>query len=281
MNWGYYINTVGYTQTNPMEIYPPAKGHPSTHAFTWNKGRILNGYYLVFISHGQGIFESALTAPHHLSEGTCFFLFPNIWHRYKPDIETGWEEYWVGFKGSYPDNLMNKNFFNPKNPFVHVGLNEHLLVLFQRLLETVKNANLGYHQVITGITLEILGLVNTISIHKNQSEDPDIQLIYKAMFLLRESLEKPIDMQKLTRELPMGYSKFRKLFKGTTGQSPHQYQLTLKINKAKELLQTTRLNINEISYQTGFESEFYFSRFFKKKTGLSPTHYRFRKNLRS
>jgi AraC-like DNA-binding protein len=260
--------------THPREIYPPSKGHPPTHVFTWNKGRILNGYYLVFISKGKGTFESAVTNPKVVSEGTCFFLFPNVWHRYKPDLNTGWEEYWVGFNGPYPDRIMKDNFCGPANPFVHAGLNGPLLTLFQRLLETVQNAAPGYHQIISGITLEILALIHTISVHKKQSEDPDRQLIHKAMFLLRESLEQAVDMQQLIQELPMGYSKFRKLFKEVTGYSPHQYHLILRINKAKALLQTTELNINEIAYQTGFESEFYFSRFFKKKAGLSPVDYR-------
>lgn len=272
-DWGFYVNTVGYTHINPKEKYP-IKGHPETHAFNWNKGRILNGYYIVFISRGKGEFESALTAPCKVSEGTCFFLFPNVWHRYKPDMDTGWEEYWVGFNGTYPDSLMKKSFFYSKSPFIYTGLNEFLLLLFQRLLESVQHASLGYHQIISGITLEILGLIHTISIHKKESEDPDRQLIYKAMFLIRESLGKPLDIHHLIQQLPMGYSKFRKLFKAVTGYSPHQYHLLLRINKAKELLQTTELNINEIAYQTGFESEFYFSMFFKKKTGLPPSDYR-------
>lgn len=276
-DWNFYITTVGYSHTSPNEPYPPQKGHPSTHVFTWDKGRILNGYYLVFISRGQGIFESALTAPRIISEGTCFFLYPNIWHRYKPNITTGWEEYWVGFNGSYPDDIMSKNLFSPQNPFIEAGLNEHLLVLFQRLLESVQNATPGYHQIISGITLEILGLAHTISIFKKQSEDGDMLLIHKSMFLLRESLESPLDIQKLIQKLPMGYSKFRKLFKSETGYSPHQYHLNLRIDKAKELLQTTELNIKEIAYQTGFESEFYFSKLFRKKAGTSPTDYRAKK----
>lgn len=276
-NWGFYVTTIGYTHINPKEEYP-LRGHPKTHAFDWNKGRILNGYYLVFISKGQGIFESALTKAQVVREGTCFFLFPNVWHRYKPDINTGWEEYWVGFNGTHPDDLMQKDFFSPRHPFVHTGLNEPLLILFHRLLETAQNALLGYHQIIPGITLEVLGMVYTISLRKRQSEDPDKQLIHKAMFLLRESLEQPVDMQQLIRELPMGYSKFRKLFKQVTGHSPGQYHLILRMNRAKALLQTTELNINEIAWQTGFESEFYFSRLFKKKTGLSPSNYRVSKN---
>lgn len=271
--WGFYVTTVGCTHTSPNEQYP-ATGHPKTHAFTWNKGRILNGFYIVFISRGMGEFESAFTTPRKISAGTCFLLFPNVWHRYKPDLNTGWEEYWVGFNGTYPEDVMNKAFFSAKDPFICAGEDELLLLLFQRLLETVQAGSFGYHQMISGITLEILGLIHTISIHKRTSQNPDQQLIQKAMFLIRESLEETLDIKNLIQQLPMGYSKFRVLFKTITGQSPHQYHLSLRINKAKELLKTTRLNISEIAYQTGFDSEFYFSMLFKKKTGLTPSDYR-------
>ncbi|MCO5236835.1 MAG: AraC family transcriptional regulator [Chitinophagaceae bacterium] len=275
--WGFYVNTVGYSITNPREAYPPANDHPSPHQFTWNKGRILDGYYLVFISKGSGTFESALTAPKTISEGTCFLLYPNVWHRYKPDLNTGWEEYWVGFNGLYPTHIMKNIFKNPENPFFEIGLNEPFLVIFQRLLDTVRNGLPGYHQVVSGITLEMLAMLYNISTHKHQSQNKDLQLIHKAKFLLRESLEQSIDIPKMVRELPMGYSKFRKLFKEETGISPHQYYLNLRINRAKLLLQTTELNINEIAYHSGFESEYYFSKFFKKKVSLSPTEFRLQK----
>lgn len=271
--WGFYLTTVGYTKIEPKDNYP-TKGHPSTHTFTWNKGRILNGYYIVFISQGKGVFESDKTIPSVVSEGTCFFLFPHIWHRYKPDINLGWEEFWVGFNGSYPDHIMNKYFFDPETPFVNVGLNEPLLILFNRLLEAVQHASHGYSQIISGITLEILGLVHAISKHIEQSENPVQQLISKAMFLLRKSLDQPVNMKNLAKELLMSYSKFRKEFKNITGFSPYEYHLTLRINMSKELLNSTTLNIGEIACQTGFESVFYFSKLFKRKVGLSPKHYR-------
>lgn len=272
--WGFYVNTVGYTRISPRETYPPRQGHPASHAFTWNKGRILNGYYLVFISGGKGVFESRRTPPTHIAEGTCFFLFPEMWHRYKPDLDSGWEEYWVGFKGQYPDLLMKTHFFHPDAPFLDVGLDESLLVLFQRLLEIVQNARPGYHQIITGVTLEMLALIHTLSQHKRRSGDLTRELIEKAMFFMRESLDKPVSMQALARELPMGYSKFRKAFKTVTGFSPHEYHLALRMERARELLSSTNLTINEVAYQTGFDSAYYFSKFFKKKSGVSPSRFR-------
>jgi len=64
------------------------------------------------------------------------------------------------------------------------------------------------------------------------------------------------------------------MFKRYTGLSPAQYFLQLKLNKAKDLLLNTSMSIKEISVITGFESQYYFSRFFKKRIGMSPIQQR-------
>jgi AraC-like DNA-binding protein len=273
-NWGLYNTTVGCSVINPNQKYPNNAEHPANHSFNWNKGRILNGYYLIFISKGHGIFESAKTERMTVNAGTCFFLYPGVWHRYKPHAISGWEEYWIGFKGWYADELMNRGFFDAANPFIQVGLNPELLKLLQRIIEIVRTSSSGYHQVIAGITMQILGMVHAVSTQLDDDPDVTAKLISKAKFLLQESLEKPVELEKVARELPMGYSKFRKAFKEITGESPNQYQLNLRLNKAKELLTSTALNINEVAYQTGFDSVFYFSKLFKKKNGSSPKFFR-------
>ena len=272
--WGLYINTVGYSRIHANQDYPNNKEHPQTHSFNWNNGRILNGYYLIFISKGQGIFQSAFTELTTVKEGMCFFLYPGVWHRYKPDSNSGWEEYWIGFNGDYPNELMHKGFFSVNKPFINVGLHCDLLHLFHNLIETVQASSYGYRQVIAGITLQILGLANAASMRKEKAEDPAGRLITKAKFLLQESLEKPVNMESVARDLPMGYSAFRKAFKDITGESPNQYHLNLRLHKASFLLNSTTLSISEIAYQTGFDSLFYFSKLFKKKTGKSPKLFR-------
>lgn len=272
--WCFYVTTVGYSKVDPNQMYPNSGEHPQNHALSWNKGRILNGFYMIFISKGEGVFESALNPPSTITAGTCFFLFPGVWHRYKPNLKTGWEEYWVGFNGSYAEQLMNNGFFKREDPFINIGLNKDLLVLFKRLIELVNQSISGYAQQMAGITLQILGLANGMSRYQEYDNDPAGQLISKAKFLLQESVETTVDMEKLARDLPMGYSSFRKAFKRLTGESPNQYHLNLRLNRAKDLLTMTSLNINEVADQTGFDSVFYFSKLFKKKNAVSPKFYR-------
>lgn len=270
--WGFFVTTVGYTKIDTNQEYPVNNQHPDTHKFDWNRGRVLDGYYLVFISGGEGVFESAKTEPANLKEGTCFLLFPGIWHRYKPLSQSGWEEYWVGFKGSYPEDLMEN--FDPENPFVQTGRSDTLLKLFHALIECVQQANPGYHQAITGIALQILAYVHAISKYHELNISNTAKLVEEAKFLLRESIGASSSVEHIWAKLPAGYSKLRKDFKTHTGLSPNQYQLNLRLEKAKELLLHTSLSVNEIAYQTGFESVFYMSRIFKKKIGMAPRSFR-------
>ena len=274
--WGFHINSVGFAKIDPYQDYYNNNECPLSQTFSWDTGRTLYDYTLVFISKGEGLFESSQVLLRKIKEGACFFLYPGIWHRYKPNPKLGWEEYWVSFKGSYPDELMLKDFFSLKAPIVDIGFNEQFLDLFHRLIETVKTANPGYQQVIPGITLEILGIVNAISKFKidNNNNNQTSRLISKAKFILQEAIERPINLEEMAKDLPMGYSKFRKVFRQETGLSPNQYYLEMRLNKAKSLLMTTDLNIVEISHLTGFETLFYFSALFKKKNGVSPKFYR-------
>ena len=275
--WGLYVTTVGYSRINPRQKYPNNKEHPKSHSFNWDKGRILNGYYLVFISKGKGVFESALTKPSIVNEGTCLFLYPGIWHRYKPNPESGWEEYWIGFKGYYPDKLMTAGFFKPSTPFITVGLNRELLSLFQQILDKVRSSSAGYHQVAAGITMQILGLLNAAAVEEDKMDDYSGKLVSKAMYILQETFDTPVNTEMLAKELPMGYSTFRRVFKKVTGLSPNQYLIDLRLGKARDLLLSTNLSINEIADQTGFDSIYYFSKLFKKKHGVSPKTFRVKK----
>src|SRR5215217_3716096 len=271
--WGMYVTSAGYSKVEPDDQYPNQQ-HPESHHLTWNRGRILNDYYVVFISRGKGIYGSALTKPEEVVAGNCFLLYPGIWHRYKPDPKLGWEEHWVGFNGNFVHQLMNQEIFDRKRPIIDLGFNTEMLILYKKLMDEVQLSSVGYPQQIAGLTMQILGLLSKLSRYNDRANDPAGRLIAKAKFLIQESFENSLDMEKLAGELPMGYSSFRKAFKKATGQSPNQYHLNLRLERARNLLAMTALNVNEISDQTGFESVSYFSRLFKKKHGVSPRGYR-------
>lgn len=83
-----------------------------------------------------------------------------------------------------------------------------------------------------------------------------------------------IDIEFLAESCGMTKEYFRHCFKNEFGASPLQYIAKMKVNKIKELLCGNNLSMTDISELTGFTEINYFSRFFKKQAGISPSEYK-------
>jgi AraC-like DNA-binding protein len=94
---------------------------------------------------------------------------------------------------------------------------------------------------------------------------------YRQNFLLMLILMSPsILMRLLTKRI---FQNFIRIFKKTYRQTPHQYLVFVRLEKAKMLLQSA-IPITEACYACGFESIPSFTTLFKKTTGLTPSEYR-------
>ncbi|MBF0303304.1 MAG: helix-turn-helix domain-containing protein [Desulfamplus sp.] len=78
----------------------------------------------------------------------------------------------------------------------------------------------------------------------------------------------------LAKEIGLSPRHFKRRFKKATGETPISYLQHIRIDQAKKRLETTNDNINEITWQTGYEDISTFRRLFKKHTSLSPKEYR-------
>jgi AraC family transcriptional regulator len=67
---------------------------------------------------------------------------------------------------------------------------------------------------------------------------------------------------------------FSKLFKVSTGTTPHQYVMRQRVERAQELLCTTRTPLAEVATQVGFETQSHFTSVFRHIVGITPKRYR-------
>ena len=270
--WGLFLTVAGFAQIPPAILYPP-NVHPSGYFFTWEKGRILQEYQINYITEGSGIFET-IDSQYPVGPGSILIVRPGVWHRYRPEPSTGWNEHYIGFNGDFCKNLFNEGFFQQAKPVLYVGFQENLLKLFLEVIQLVKDEKTGHQQVCAANT--ILALSKILSVVRNQEFAGKTieRTIRKACLYFRENLNTNVNIEQLAGELHVGYSYFRQMFRKYTGVSPSQYHLSLRIQKAKDLLVSTDQSFKEIAIDLGFESYFYFSRIFKDKTGKSPMDFR-------
>ena len=83
-----------------------------------------------------------------------------------------------------------------------------------------------------------------------------------------------LSISELAESAKMSEVYFRKLFKARFGISPSQYITSIRLNKAKELMKSSFLTLEDCALQSGFSSLQYFCRVFKKATGVTPYNYR-------
>jgi AraC-like DNA-binding protein len=203
-----------------------------------------------------------------------FFLMPGVWHTYKPIEKSGWNEYWIGFKGEIIDKIVTEGFFLNRHPVFNIGLNERIVDLYMKAIEIANEERAGYQQALSGIVMHILGLMYYRDKTRNFQDEDLISKINKAKVLMRESVYSSLFAEDIAKTLNISYSGFRRAFKEFTGTSPSKYMMELKLNEAKLLLSTTAQSVKNISYSLNFENPEYFSVFFKKRTGVTPLEYR-------
>lgn len=97
--------------------------------------------------------------------------------------------------------------------------------------------------------------------------------VLKKYFSNNSDLKLPT-VEKLANELNVSSSYLSDMLRNITGQNTQQHIHNTLIEKAKEILTTTDLNVSEIAYQLGFEYPQSFSKLFENKTNLTPIEYR-------
>lgn len=98
--------------------------------------------------------------------------------------------------------------------------------------------------------------------------------IAQAVKYIGEHLFESLSVEKVADAVSLSPSHFSRLFRSTTGFSPHEYIMLHRIDEAKALLQSTSLSVKEIAFRVGYRSEVNFITAFTEKTGATPTQFR-------
>jgi len=99
-------------------------------------------------------------------------------------------------------------------------------------------------------------------------------VMQRALFYIGQNYKEELSMEQSAEYVNLSPHYFSKLFKQHAGENFIDYVTRLRINEAKRLIAEERLSLKEICYEVGYKDPNYFSRVFKKVSGITPSEYR-------
>ncbi len=132
----------------------------------------------------------------------------------------------------------------------------------------------GYRFVTMALFLRLVAFLGR-AFGKSQSPyTQEILRLGEVLSWLQQHFNEDIRVEDLARRAGLSSRQFHRLFKAATGHSPLQYVLHLRIDRAKVLLRETPDTLTEIALCLGFNDSNYFSRQFRRQTGMTPRVFR-------
>lgn len=142
---------------------------------------------------------------------------------------------------------------------------KELFVRINKLISLRKSLQRHYISIIRDKSL----------VQQDKNFNTEEKFINKVRRILEENLSnEDFGIHQLCETLAMSRSQLYRKFSSLTDLTVHQFIMTLKLQKAKELLLTSNMNVSEVAYDTGFKNISHFSRVFKKEFGHNPSRFK-------
>ena len=198
-------------------------------------------------------------------------IMPKVWHRFRPNPNTGWTESWVELRGPLIRKLIDSGLLKESDTIRRQAQ-------LSKLQDTLENVHKkAIESQCADAELCALGMQILACWVECPQQDNSTRIhraVVDAERVLSERYNEQLDIQELARSLGVAYSHFRREFKSKTGYSPWKYVLHVRLSRVCRFLLSSEITLEEIAAIVGFSSSSHLSAQFKKEYGLSPIHWK-------
>lgn len=243
-------------------------------------GPAIHDYVLVHtVLSGHGVYRTGGQS-YTCRGGDSFVIFPGELFSYQADAEDPWHYVWVGFVGSNAHTLLDSMGVTRERPVVRGARLPDLRPLYNSLNDNLQQTDdppLANIEASGWLRL-ILGQLGRICRGDGTTTEPDTaaidRQIEQAIRFMSLHYTQPVSIDQLSRTLGYHRTHLSRMFKRTTGLSPKQYLMQIRLERAQTLLSDTSMPIDQVASAVGFNDPLYFSKKFKDWAGTSPSTYR-------
>ena len=193
---------------------------------------------------------------------------PGVPHAYGSNQDDPWTLWWVHLDGKDVPELLKSAGEHPVQTLNDIYRSTDLLEEIVRMME--RDASQASLLSAAGAAWHFLASLSSGTTRGGSQSDA----IEQAKIYLQKNVSERVGVAELASMAGLSSSHFSVLFRKNVGLPVVQYQTQLRMTRARDLLDTTKLSVSDIAAACGYTDPFYFSRQFRRVHGITALRYR-------
>ncbi len=237
--------------------------------YAWGPG-VRDHYLIHYVVSGRGTLELE-GRTFVLGPGDAFLIRPDVPARYAAAASDPWEYYWVGFAGVSAGSVPGPDWLCRRERRVRLAEGDR----FRRsLLEIYKARGSGYPSAVRMAAIFRPPWACLMEATPPSGEKALALYARHGAEFIHQNYSRGPTIEEVARQVGVSRSYLYRAFRAEFACSPSDYLARCRIRRACQLLRHSTLSVGAVANSVGFEDHFYFSRTFRRITGVSPTAYR-------
>lgn len=254
-----YLSYCGIEECDPSHAYGPTARME---------------YLLHYILEGEGSF-TVNGKTWKLGKHQIFLICPGVTTYYKADGERPWKYLWVGFNGAKAKTYLEYADLGEDRLIGSFDDAELLQSYVKNMLDASKLTSANELKREGYLFLFLAALMERKGEAKGKTHDYSYRIyVEHALEFIEHNYQKEIRVADLAEYIGVTRSYLAACFQKTLDLSPQQYLIQYRMEKAKDLLKTTKESITAIAGYVGYEDALAFSRIFRQTYNISPKAFR-------
>jgi AraC family transcriptional regulator, arabinose operon regulatory protein len=196
-------------------------------------------------------------------------------HAYGSDPDDPWTVHWFHAMGANVPRLLEHLGVRREAPIVHVGRSAQLEALFAEMREALEDDYSEQRLLYAAQTLaHLMGVMIRLHLSVRHRQPTASQRVASTLQHVKGRLAAAHTVPELAALAELSPSRYSELVRSSTGYSPKEYVMRLRMHRAAQLLDTTELPVKAIALEVGFADPLHFSRAFRRINEQSPRGYR-------